>query len=261
MLPLFLFFLLGFQLLLVSFDDHAGHVRWHNIVVIQFHSEIAATAGDGAQLGRISQHLRHGHVRNHNRAPMLGLGALNAPAPGIEIAHYIAHVRIRHSDPHAHNRLKQHGTCILHCQLKGFPTCNLKCNGFRIDRVLLAIVDDDPDVAHRIAGERPLVQAGLDALFNRRQVGAREVHTHQLVGEFKIGTGQRFNAQMHFTELARAAGLLLVAVLGGGFLRDALAIGNLRLMRNKAYLEFRLGTMDGCIDVLIAHALEHRFSR
>ena len=52
------------------------------------------------------------------------------------------------------------------------------------------------------------------------------------------------------------AGLLLVAVLGAGILGDALAIGDLGLEGGQADLELGLGTPDGNIDMLVAHALQ-----
>ena len=66
---------------------------------------------------------------------------------------------------------------------------------------------------------------------------------------------------MDFTELAGTTGLLLVAILRSSFTRDPLSIGDLRLLGIQANLEFSLGTVDGDINVLIAHTLQNRLVR
>ncbi len=61
---------------------------------------------------------------------------------------------------------------------------------------------------------------------------------------------------MNFTELAGAAGLLLMAVLRRSLAGDTFAVGHFWLGGYQANLEFRLGAVDNHVDVLVAHALQ-----
>src|SRR5690242_4604834 len=102
-----LLFLLCFHFLLMRFDDRLRHVGWDHIVVVEFHREVTASTCDRAELGGIARHFAHGDVRHDGSAAMFRLSALYASAAGVEVAHYIAHVRIRDGHTHVHDRLKQ----------------------------------------------------------------------------------------------------------------------------------------------------------
>jgi hypothetical protein len=52
-----------------------------------------------------------------------------------------------------------------------------------IDRMVFAKMHFDANVLHRVAGHHPLIQHGFDALFDGRQVVARQAHTHQFIVE------------------------------------------------------------------------------
>ena len=122
--------------------------------------------------------------------------------------------------------------------------------------MFLAIVDDDTHIAEGEARHNTSLQSGMDTFFNGRQVGFRKVHPYQFIGKLKITLRAGFDPQPDFAELARTAGLLLMAVHGVGFLGDAFTVGYLRLGGGKPHLELAFGAPDGHIDMLITHALQ-----
>src|SRR5262245_57723937 len=87
-----LLFLLPFHLFLMRLDDRACDMSRDDIIVIQFHGEVAAPTGDGTELRGVARHLRHRHMRNNNCIPALRFSPLHAPAASVEIAHHIAHI-------------------------------------------------------------------------------------------------------------------------------------------------------------------------
>ena len=98
-----------------------------------------------------------------------------------------------------------------------------------VDRVVLAVVDDDAHVLQRVAGDRALGQHLAHALLDRRDELARDRAALDLVDELEARAArQRLDAQEHLAELAGAAGLLLVAVMAFGRPRDRLAVGDAR---------------------------------
>ena len=84
--------------------------------------------------------------------------------------------------------------------------------------MVLAVVDDHPDVLHRIAGDGAAGQHLAHAFLDSRQELAGDRSALDLVHELEAAAArQGFDAQEHFAELAGAAGLLLVAVMALGF--------------------------------------------
>ena len=65
---------------------------------------------------------------------------------------------------------------------------------------------------------------------------------------------QRVDAQVDLAELAAAAGLLLVAVVGLGLGRDRLAVGDLRLLGDDFQVEAALEPVLDHVQVQLAHA-------
>src|SRR5690606_14159068 len=78
--------------------------------------------------------------------------------------------------------------------------------------MVLAVVDHHADVLHGIAGERTRGEHLADALLDGRHELSRNDAALRLIDELEAGTAlERLDPEEHFTELPRAAGLLLVA--------------------------------------------------
>ena len=94
--------------------------------------------------------------------------------------------------------------------------------------MVLAVVELDAEVDHRVAGEEALPPDLLDALLDGRDEVARDRAAVDVVHELEVlAAGQRLDADPAVGELAVAAGLLLVAAMGLGRARDGLAVGDL----------------------------------
>ena len=79
--------------------------------------------------------------------------------------------------------------------------------------MVLAVDQAGLEVDDFIAGDLALARLDLDRVLDRRDVLARHAATDDLVGEHDARTRlARLEHHLHFGELARAAGLLLVRV-------------------------------------------------
>ena len=111
------------------------------------------------------------------------------------------------------------------------------------------------DVDGRVAGEHAGVERGLDALVRRLDVLARDAPAGDLVDELVALARVRLERDLDDGELARATGLLDVAVLDRlDGLGDRLAVGHLRLADGRLDGELALHAVDEHLEVQLAHA-------
>ena len=90
-----------------------------------------------------------------------------------------------------------------------------------VDRVVLAVVDDHAHVLHRVAGDGAAARSTWRTPFStagRNWPGIVPPLTSSTNSKPRAAR-QRLDAQEHLAELARAAGLLLVAVVAFGLAR------------------------------------------
>ena len=108
----------------------------------------------------------------------------------------------------------------------------------RVDRMMLAVVDDHAHVLQRKAGDRAGHEHLLDALLHRGHELMRDHAALGLVDELEAGAAlARLDAQRHLAELPGAARLLLVPVEALGLAGDRLAIRDARRPRVDLELE------------------------
>src|SRR5690606_2438120 len=129
----------------------------------------------------------------------------------------------------------------------------------RVDRVHLAVVHHRADVADRIARDHAALKRLADALLGRGDELRADRAAEHLVTELELALvfRQRLDAQEDARELALAAGLLLVGVLGRRRLGDRLEVRHLRDRYVHADAA-ALGTADRDVDVRAARAFEDR---
>ena len=131
---------------------------------------------------------------------------------------------------------------------------------FGIHRMVLAVVDDYLHVLHRVTGDGALLEHLLDAFLHRGNELAGYRATHHLVGELEAGApGQRFDFQEDFTELSRAARLLLVAMVAFGRAQDRLHVGDLWRSGGDVDAELVLHALHDDPQMQFAHASQDRF--
>ena len=124
--------------------------------------------------------------------------------------------------------------------------------------MVLAVVHDDAHVLQRIAGDRPFGQHLAHAFLDRRNELVGDRAADHLVDELESRAArQRLDSQVHLAELARAAGLLLVAAMAFRPARDGLAIGNARRMRLDVHAVALGHALEHHAQVQLAHAVEH----
>src|SRR6266404_4887189 len=94
---------------------------------------------------------------------------------------------------------------------------------------MLAVVNDHAHVLHLITREGSGGEHFPHPFLDRRDVLRRYRSAFDLVDELEaLTTRKRLDAQIHFAELACAAGLLLMAMVAFGLGRDGLAVRNAR---------------------------------
>ena len=129
----------------------------------------------------------------------------------------------------------------------------------RVDRMVLAVVDDDAHVLQRKAAiapvpstcSTPFCTAGM----NWCGIAPPFVES---TNSKPVPRAQRLDAQRHLAELAGAAGLLLVPVEALGRRGDRLAIGNARRPRLDLELELARHALEHRAQVQLAQAAQHR---
>src|ERR1700739_1598946 len=94
--------------------------------------------------------------------------------------------------------------------------------------MIAAVVHDDLEINHRVAGEITACGRFDDALLNGRDEVARDRPAENFTGKLEAATsGHRLHADLAIAELPVAAALLLVPVLPVGLAANGFAVGNL----------------------------------
>ena len=124
--------------------------------------------------------------------------------------------------------------------------------------MVFALVDHHAQVMQREAGHRAVGQRLADALLDRRDELARNGAADDLVDELEASaTFERLDPQEHLAELAGPAGLLLVAVVPLGGLRDRLAVGDARRPGRDVHVIALGHALEHHAQVQLAHAIQH----
>ena len=245
------------------------------LVAAELELELAGAAGKRAQAGGVIGDLcvRDGRLDRGRagRDAVAGAHALDAAAASRHIAHHGAGVAVGHGDGKVCHRLEKHGLCLVDCLLEADARRGLEGHLVGVDGVIRALVDGDLDVDHRVAGEHAVLHGLLDALVDGGDEAARNVAADDLIDELVTRAGVRLDAEPTIAVLAGAAGLLLVAALGGGDSADGLAVrdaqGNgvrrhagarLEAVEQDADLRLADGGDDGLAGVLVTIDLEGR---
>ena len=194
--------------------------------------EVAAVLGDRAQGRRVGQHLGQRHRRLDGRRAGIGIHALDPATARVEVAHDVAEVVLGNVDFDLHDRLEQGRLAFGGGIPEGLAASKLERHFRRIDRVLFAIEKGDLEVHHRIAGDDAALGGFPDALVHRRPVGLGNRTAEDLVDELVALAVVGLHFDRALGELARAAGLLLVACRDLRARLDGLAIGDLGLVEN-----------------------------
>jgi hypothetical protein len=114
-----------------------------------------------AQVGRVAEHLRERHAGVDDlRAPAILL-RLDLAAAARQVAHDVAHVFLRDDDLDPHHGFEQHRLRLLRGVLERHRSGDLERHFGRVDVVVRAVVQLDPDVVHRVAGEHAARERSL----------------------------------------------------------------------------------------------------
>ncbi len=156
-------------------DDLAGEMPGNLLVAQEVHRELALATGDRPQIRGVRQHLRHrdlgldlGHPGAH------GLHSERPAAAGVEVADHVSNRVLGRVDRDEHDRLEQDRTGLLHGLLHGQRAGDFERHLRRVDGVVGAVVEADPDVLDRIAGHDSLVHRLDDTLLDRRDEAVRD---------------------------------------------------------------------------------------
>src|SRR4051812_49319668 len=216
---------------LLAFLDHLVlRLARHFLVMAEILDVDAAAAGERTQGARIAVEFLRRHVRFDELKRAVGVYALNLPAPAREVTHDLAHAILGNPDLHGMDRFKQAwargGEGFLERKVAG----DLERDVLRIDGVHFAVVEINLHVDDPITRDDPLLARLVHAFFHGRHESAVDVLAHERLLELQAGVARlRLDAHPDLGELARAAGLLFVAILGLAFRLDRFAIPHARL--------------------------------
>src|SRR5262245_32971912 len=240
-------------------DDFFADVLRRRLVAIEVHRIGRAPLRARAEIGRVAEHLRQRHARRDDlRAAAIFL-RLNLPAAARQVAHHIAHVFLGDDDLDAHHRLEQHRLRLLGCVLERHRTRDLERHFRRVDVVVRTVVQLDPDVVDRVAGEHAAREGFLDAFVDRLDELLGDRASDDLVLEDVAGARlARMEMNLRVTVLTAAAGLLRVLHLAVGGARQRLLVGDLRLADGCLDVELALQAVDDDLEVQLTHSADDR---
>src|SRR5215210_7625767 len=209
-----------------------------------------------AQVGCVAKHGRERHARPDRLRVAARLQALDAAAARVEIAHHVAEVLLGRGDLDGHDRLEQLRLRALHGLLEGHRAGDLEGDLARVDVVIRAFDELDPDVDDGVAREDPRLHRLLDAEVDRRDVLTRDLPADDLVDELvPLARLGRARVDHRVAVLAAAAGLadeLALDLLDGA--AERLPVGDLRPAHVGVDRELAQQPVDDDLEVELAHA-------
>src|SRR4028119_697504 len=148
---------------------HARRRGWVAGLVV----EVGPSAGDGAEVAGVGEHLYLGHLGLHDLSLAALLDAHGAPAAAREVAHHVADELGRREHLHLYVRLEEDGAGVLDGVLEGHGARDLEGHLRGVDRVEGAVVEADLHVHDRVAGDHALAHRLLHTLLDGRYELAR----------------------------------------------------------------------------------------
>src|SRR2546428_3636510 len=236
-------------------DDFFADVGGRGLVPIEVHRVRRAALRPRAKVGRVAEHFRERHARRNNlRAAAIFL-TLNLAAPAGQVAHHVAHVVLRDDDFDAHHRLEQHRLGSLRRVLERHRAGDLERHFRRVDIVVRAVVQLDPHIVDRIAGQHAAREGFLDAFVDRLDEFLRDRAADDFVLEDVAGARlAREQMYLRVAVLPAAARLLDVAAVAVRRTRQRFLVGDLRLADCRLDVELALQPIDDDLEVQLAHA-------
>ena len=125
-----------------------------------------------------------------------------------------------------------------------------------INRVVAAVQQRGLHADHRVTGQHTVLGRLADALFNSGEEVLRYAAAEHVLGKLDVLALDRLELDPDITELAVAAGLLLVAALGLAALADGLAVGHARGFQRDLDTELILQLGKGDFQMLGAQATD-----
>ncbi len=136
-----------------SCDDLLGKVGGELLVAQELERIVALALCDGAQIGRVGEHLCHRHLGFDLGHRADWLHALWAPAAAVEVADDVAHMRLGHGQGDVHDRLEQHGVGERKRLLHRLRARELESDLGGVDGVVRAVEQAHAHALDGVAGE------------------------------------------------------------------------------------------------------------
>ena len=148
----------------------------------------------------------------------------------------------------------------FHGFLEGDASGHLERQVVRIDVVVRTVVEDDPEIDHREAGQVAAPGGVANAFFDGRNEVLRNGAAEDVVDELELAAArQRLHLDLAVAVLAVAAGLLLVAALHVGLAADGLAVRDLGRLQVDLGVIALLELRDDDFNVLLPGAGDQEF--
>src|SRR3954464_5488156 len=225
--------LLPRRLLLAELLDHLLLRRARDGLVLgELHRELTLALRRGPEVRRVAEHLRERDVGRADHVALDRLGRLDDAAALVDLADDRALELLGRLHFHVHDRLEDDRLRLVVTLAEAHQRGRLEGLLARVDSVVEAVVDDAADADYGEADERALLDGLLEALVAGGDELARNRSAGDVVDELVLLDGigrQGLEISDDASELARAAGLLLVRVVEVGLLLDGLTVRDLRL--------------------------------
>ena len=241
-------------------DEFALNVGRHEFVGGKLGGERCASAGETRQRDAVVGQFLLRNLCHQFLITGLAVHTHDEGTTALQVAHHVAHIVGRHEHLQVVDRLQNLRTGILEGLGKCLTGSQHERQFVGIHGVHLSVIDDDADVAGIRTGERSLLHTGHHTLEDGGHETGIDGTTHHGVEEHQFSTpfevnflsrldvhaellsaelihrgightlGIGLHNEVHLTELAGTARLLLVTIVGTGSLGDSLTIWNLRFL-------------------------------
>src|SRR6478735_6385257 len=230
-------------------------------VRVELHAVASTTLGLAPKISDIAEHLGQWDGRGHDASAGALVHRENLSATRVDVADHVTHEVLGRDHLDGHERLHEDRVRTTGRVLERHRTGDLERELGGVDVVVLAVLEGDLDVDHRVAGDDAELHGLLATGVDLRDVLARDAATgdgvDELVAATTVGVDARggLDADDDAGVLAGATRLLLVGVLDLlDRLADGLAVGDLRLADVGLDVELAAHAVDQDVEVELAHA-------
>src|ERR1017187_984618 len=221
----------------------------------RLHRVARAPLAQRAQCRGVTKHFRQRHSGMYDGGTRTRLNVTDLATSAIEVTDNVTHVFLGGDGFNVHDRLQHDRTRLTSRFLEGKAASHLESNFRAIHFVVGAVDDLDLNIHHRVTAQDTGLRSFDNTVFDRTNVFPWDRTADNFVLHHNAAAlFARLNSNDRVAVLTATARLTDKFTLGLSGLGDGFAIGNLRLTRGRANVEFAKHAIFDDIKMQFTHA-------